>query len=129
MRVVITSRPATGGSPTLMEPFLSEHRLLTSARAEHGEEVRQRHLEVEAEERRKREWEAGKRARAAEEEARCQAEAEAAREQMTKVHSWGGICHLLGYSVHYLVNALDKDRKARPIRAQRKAAALVIASW
>lgn len=147
----------------MMEPFLSEHRLLSSVRTEHGDEVRLRHLEVEAEEQRKREWEAGRRARyeqidptpittirfltvfviiiyhysliscrecrAAEEEVKRQAELEAARDHQFKVQSWAGISYLLGHMAHYLINELDGDRKARPIRAQRKAAALVISGW
>lgn len=113
----------------MMEPFLSEHRLLSSVRSERGEEVRLRHLEVEAEEQRKREWEAGRRARAAEEEARRQSEVESRREREARFVGWSGICHWMGRSIAFLVSELEADRRARPVRAQRKAAALLIEKW
>ncbi|GAX78399.1 hypothetical protein CEUSTIGMA_g5841.t1 [Chlamydomonas eustigma] len=128
LRTMITSRPATGGSPSTREPFLSERRYLEASRVEHAAEVAERRAIVTAEAAERRNLEATKRDRKMEELMISQEERTREEELMERRRVWAGICNL-GFKMKFLVKVLNGDRGVRPLREMRKECAVRIASW
>ncbi|GAX79185.1 hypothetical protein CEUSTIGMA_g6625.t1 [Chlamydomonas eustigma] len=123
-RALLTSRPATGGSPTALGRFISERQLLHLSHDERAAEVRARHEELVQ----RKVWEAGKKERKLKEELQRAQEYEQSVEEHERKTQWSGIL-LLSCKMNILITQMWEDRLARPMREKRKKAAVKIASW
>ncbi|KAG1677739.1 hypothetical protein FOA52_001051 [Chlamydomonas sp. UWO 241] len=128
LRVVLTSRPAAGGSPTALPSFLEEQQYLVERRNEHGEEVRERYAKQTEDKIAQIAWSAGGRQRKAEEEAARRAANAEMVEIERRRNTWLGVTNVSAKLV-FVVEQLIKDRAARPWRTIQKRAALTIAIW
>ncbi|EFJ43584.1 hypothetical protein VOLCADRAFT_96202 [Volvox carteri f. nagariensis] len=128
LRLALTARPASGGSPTRRVEFIAEQSGRRVERALYAAEVRERAVALDVE--RRRNIVAASEQRAAlrrEEEARLAA-ARALAERQERQRQWTGIVGLCS-KISFVAERIMEDRRIRALRALRKAAAMKIASW
>ncbi|KAG2423144.1 hypothetical protein HXX76_015529 [Chlamydomonas incerta] len=128
LRLVLSSRPASGGSPTRRREFIAEHAAIRAERAAHAADVRERAWALEEHRRRTIAMAAEVRAQQRREEEARQAEAKAAAELQERQRGWTAIVGLCS-KLAFIAEQVQEDRRVRSLRALRKAAAVKIATW
>ncbi|GFR44803.1 hypothetical protein Agub_g6138, partial [Astrephomene gubernaculifera] len=128
LRLALSSRPASGGSPTRRMEFIAEHAVLRAERAQRAVEVRERAAALEAERRRGIARAAELRAAQRREEEARAAEARVLAELQERRRQWTGIVGLCS-KLAFLAEQVVEDRRVRALRALRKEAAVKIATW
>eukprot|EP00198_Chlamydomonas_reinhardtii_P012777 XP_001702114.1 predicted protein [Chlamydomonas reinhardtii] len=128
LRLVLSSRPASGGSPTRRREFIAEHATIRAERAAHAAEVRERAWALEEHRRRTIAMAAEVRAQQRREEEARQAEAKAAAELQERQRGWTAIVGLCS-KLAFIAEQVQEDRRVRSLRALRKEAAVRIATW
>ncbi|KAG2484731.1 hypothetical protein HYH03_016478 [Edaphochlamys debaryana] len=128
LRLALTARPASGGSPTRRLDFIAEHVTLREQRAQHAMEVRERAAFIEAERRAAIANAAALRAQQRKEEEERAAAERAAAELAARQMQWTAVVGLCS-KLHFLAEQVAEDRRVRSLRAMRKEAAVRIATW
>ncbi|PNH12178.1 hypothetical protein TSOC_000949, partial [Tetrabaena socialis] len=128
LRLALTSRPASGGSPTRRIEFVAVQAAVRADRAHHAIEVRERAAAIEAHRRRTIEQAADVRAAQRREEESRAAAMQAEEEMEDRQRQWTGIVGLCS-KLSFLAEQIAEDRRVRSLRALRKEAAVKIATW
>ncbi|GLC38434.1 hypothetical protein PLESTB_001578300 [Pleodorina starrii] len=128
LRLALSARPASGGSPTKRMDFIAEHAARRVERAIYAAEVRERAAALDAERRRHIVALSEQRAAARREEEAKQVAARALAEKQERQRQWTAIVGLCS-KLSFVAERIMDDRRVRKLRALRKKAAVKIATW
>ncbi|GIL80529.1 hypothetical protein Vretifemale_9721 [Volvox reticuliferus] len=128
LRLALSARPASGGSPTNRMEYIAEQAARRVERAIYAAEVRERAAAIDAERRRNIVAAAEQRAALRREEEARQVQARALAEKQERQRQWTAIVGLCS-KLSFVAERIMEDRRVRALRALRKWAAVKIATW
>ncbi|GLI70880.1 hypothetical protein VaNZ11_015901 [Volvox africanus] len=128
LRLALSARPASGGSPTSRMEYIAEQAARRVERAIYAAEVRERAAAIDAERRRNIVAASEQRAALRREEEARQVQARALAEKQERQRQWTAIVGLCS-KLSFVAERIMEDRRVRALRALRKSAAVKIATW
>ncbi|KAF5828825.1 hypothetical protein DUNSADRAFT_17006 [Dunaliella salina] len=128
LRLLLTSRPGGGGSPTKRSEFNMQYKVLAAKRERQLIEAKMRKEGLEWARLTQSEQEAKLKAEAEETERRMKEQAQRKMELIYRHRSWLGTCSLAS-KLWYIADCVKKDREVHPMRELRRRAATTIAEW
>mmetsp|Transcript_11795 Transcript_11795/g.32137 ORF Transcript_11795/g.32137 Transcript_11795/m.32137 type:complete len:954 (+) Transcript_11795:177-3038(+) len=128
LRLLLTSRPGGGGSPTKRTEFNIQYKVLAMKRERQLNEAKMRKEDLEWARLNQSEQEAKLKAEAEETEQRIKEHAQRKMELIHRHRTWLGTCSLAS-KLWYIADCVKKDREVHPMRELRRRAAATIADW